>query len=105
MLGAVPDLIGRKLIAPKMKTQAEMNVFFQGAMWNLAERYTDMVRATHPPVLAWPFSFNIFVWLYKVLLEALLWAVGNGEASNSTQLESKLGSVLGIGTRKLDLAP
>lgn len=39
----IPDLIGRKLIAPKQKTQAEMNVFFQGALWNLAERYTDMV--------------------------------------------------------------
>eukprot|EP00752_Nemacystus_decipiens_P002303 g2179.t1 len=40
----IPDLIGRKLIAPKMKTQAEMNVFFQGALWNLAERYTDMIK-------------------------------------------------------------
>ncbi|CAM9629055.1 unnamed protein product [Scytosiphon promiscuus] len=40
----IPDLIGRKLIAPKQKTQAEMNVFFQGALWNLAERYTDMIK-------------------------------------------------------------
>lgn len=40
----VADLFGRKVIAPKAKTQAEMNVFFQGAPWNLAERYTDMVR-------------------------------------------------------------
>ncbi|CAM9490348.1 unnamed protein product [Pylaiella littoralis] len=40
----VPDLIGRKLIAPKAKTQAEMNIFFQGAIWNLAERYTDMIK-------------------------------------------------------------
>ncbi|CBJ28310.1 conserved unknown protein [Ectocarpus siliculosus] len=38
----LPDLFGRKVIAPKAKTQAEMNVFFQGAPWNLAERYTDM---------------------------------------------------------------
>eukprot|EP00752_Nemacystus_decipiens_P004462 g4075.t1 len=38
------DLFGRKVIAPKAKTQAEMNVFFQGAPWNLAERYTDMIK-------------------------------------------------------------
>lgn len=37
------DLIGRRLLGPRQKTQAEMNVFFQGALWNLAERYTDMV--------------------------------------------------------------
>lgn len=41
---AVADVIGRKLIGKNAKTQAEMNVFFQGADWNLAERYTDMVR-------------------------------------------------------------
>ncbi|CAN0338404.1 unnamed protein product, partial [Ectocarpus sp. 13 AM-2016] len=40
----LPDLFGRKVIAPKAKTQAEMNVFFQGAPWNLAERYTDMIK-------------------------------------------------------------
>ncbi|CAM9754098.1 unnamed protein product [Scytosiphon promiscuus] len=40
----VADVIGRKLIAPKQRTQAEMNVFFQGAPWNLAERYTDMIK-------------------------------------------------------------
>lgn len=40
----VVDSINRKLLAPKAKTQAEMNVCFQGAQWNLAERYTDMVR-------------------------------------------------------------
>lgn len=53
MLDAVPDLIGRKLIAPKQKTQAEMNVFFQGALWNLAERYTDMVRAVLVHAFLW----------------------------------------------------
>lgn len=40
----VVDLLGRKLVGSRAKTQAEMNVFFQGAFWNLAERYTDMVR-------------------------------------------------------------
>ncbi|CAN0055539.1 unnamed protein product, partial [Hapterophycus canaliculatus] len=40
----VADVIGRKFFAPKQKTQAEMNVFFQGAPWNLAERYTDMIK-------------------------------------------------------------
>lgn len=83
-----------------MKTQAEMNVFFQGALWNLAERYTDMVRATHPTV-SWG---SVSPWYLVVLLQALLWAVGNGKANTSTQPESNLGSLLlGIGTRKLEL--
>jgi len=43
-LRAVPDLFGRWVLARIQKTQADMNVFFQGAHWNLAERYTDMVR-------------------------------------------------------------
>lgn len=43
---AVYDMIWRKCFGKKAKTQAEMNVFFQGANWNLAERYTDMVRTT-----------------------------------------------------------
>lgn len=46
----LPDLFGRKIIAPKAKTQAEMNVFFQGAPWNLAERYTDMVSGVPVPL-------------------------------------------------------
>ncbi|CAN0310662.1 unnamed protein product, partial [Laminaria digitata] len=40
----VVDLLGRKLVGSRAKTQAEMNVFFQGAFWNLAERYTDMIK-------------------------------------------------------------
>lgn len=43
---AVLDLIGRTFVGPKKKTQAEMDVFFQGALWNLAERYTDVVSST-----------------------------------------------------------
>lgn len=43
---AVFDVILRKLLGKNAKTQSEMNVFFQGADWNLAERYTDMVRTT-----------------------------------------------------------
>lgn len=40
---AVVDYIARRFLSRKAKTQAGMNVFFQGAQWNLAERYTDAV--------------------------------------------------------------
>lgn len=40
---AVWDQIMRKVVASKKQTQAEMNVYFEGADWNLAERYTDVV--------------------------------------------------------------
>jgi len=32
------------VVAPTKKTQAQMNVLFRGAYWNLAERYTDMIK-------------------------------------------------------------
>jgi hypothetical protein len=32
------------VVAPTKKTQTQMNVLFQGAYWNLAERYTDMIK-------------------------------------------------------------
>jgi hypothetical protein len=32
------------VVAPTKKTQAQMNVLFQGGYWNLAERYTDMLK-------------------------------------------------------------
>jgi len=32
------------VVAPTMKTQAQMNLLFRGAYWNLAERYTDMIK-------------------------------------------------------------
>ena len=32
------------IVAPTMKTQSQMNVLFRGAYWNLAERYTDMIK-------------------------------------------------------------
>ncbi|CAN0191938.1 unnamed protein product [Discosporangium mesarthrocarpum] len=38
------DLFLRTYVAPKVKTQAEMNVFYQGAEWHLAERYTDVIK-------------------------------------------------------------
>lgn len=37
------DLIGRKFLGAKKRTQVDMNVYFQGVRWNLAERYTDVV--------------------------------------------------------------
>ena len=40
----VPDWIKRYVIAPRARTQAQMNAFFRGAQWNLAERYTDMIK-------------------------------------------------------------
>jgi hypothetical protein len=33
-----------RVVAPTKKTQSQMNVLFQGAYWNLAERYTDMIK-------------------------------------------------------------
>lgn len=91
VLDAVPDLIGRKLIAPKMKTQAEMNVFFQGALWNLAERYTDMVRSTHLP------AYDLLLSYVAVLPRALLWTGGSGAATNADiQPESTLDLHRGI---------
>jgi hypothetical protein len=38
------DFALRRWVAPKKKTQQEMNAYFQGAYWNLAERYTDMIK-------------------------------------------------------------
>eukprot|EP00611_Tribonema_gayanum_P002873 TRINITY_DN121_c1_g1_i4.p1 TRINITY_DN121_c1_g1~~TRINITY_DN121_c1_g1_i4.p1 ORF type:complete len:1018 (-),score=374.78 TRINITY_DN121_c1_g1_i4:750-3803(-) len=38
------DLFLRVVIAPRMMTQASMNRYFLGAEWNLAERYTDMLK-------------------------------------------------------------
>ncbi|GMH51021.1 hypothetical protein TrST_g8569 [Triparma strigata] len=32
------------VVAPTKPTQSQMNVLFQGAYWNLAERYTDMIK-------------------------------------------------------------
>ncbi|GMH54903.1 hypothetical protein TrRE_jg3811 [Triparma retinervis] len=39
----VYEHIMHRVVAPTKKTQAQMNVLFRGAYWNLAERYTDMV--------------------------------------------------------------
>ena len=36
--------IQHKVVAPTKNTQAEMNALFQGGYWNLAERYTDMIK-------------------------------------------------------------
>ncbi len=38
------NFITTRFIAIRMKTQSEMNSFMKGAYWNLAERYTDMVK-------------------------------------------------------------
>ncbi|CAM9375034.1 unnamed protein product, partial [Chrysoparadoxa australica] len=38
------DRFMHAFVAPKAKTQAEMNFYFQGAYWELAERYTDAVK-------------------------------------------------------------
>jgi hypothetical protein len=35
--------LGRYL-APQATTQTEMNLYFTGVDWNLAERYTDMIK-------------------------------------------------------------
>ena len=40
----VYEHVMHRVVAPTKKTQAQMNVLFRGAYWNLAERYTDMVR-------------------------------------------------------------
>jgi hypothetical protein len=40
----IPDWIKRNFIAPKARTQDAMNNFYRGAIWNLAERYTDMIK-------------------------------------------------------------
>ena len=32
------------VVGPTKKTQSQMNTLFQGAYWNLAERYTDMIK-------------------------------------------------------------
>lgn len=31
-------------LAPRAKTQRAMDLFFQGQEWNLAERYTDLIK-------------------------------------------------------------
>ncbi len=40
----VVNFITTRFIAIRMTTQSEMNSFMKGADWNLAERYTDMVK-------------------------------------------------------------
>lgn len=40
----VVDWIKRYVIAPRSRTQAQMNRYFRGAIWNLAERYTDVIK-------------------------------------------------------------
>lgn len=32
------------VVAPTKHSQTEMNLLFRGAYWNLAERYTDMIK-------------------------------------------------------------
>lgn len=39
------DFMLRTLMGRSKKTQADMDVLYQGAQWNLAERYTDMASA------------------------------------------------------------
>ena len=40
----VYEKVMHNVVAPTKKTQGQMNVLFQGAYWNLAERYTDMIK-------------------------------------------------------------
>lgn len=56
--GPVYDLFLRKVIARNKKTQKEMNVLFEGAVWNLAERYTDMVRHTHTHIFTYIYIYT-----------------------------------------------
>lgn len=40
----LPGHFKRWVLAPRAKTQREMNLFFAGSEWSLAERYTDLIK-------------------------------------------------------------
>lgn len=40
----VPKRFRQWVLAPRARTQREMNLYFAGADWSLAERYTDLIK-------------------------------------------------------------